>query len=88
MNLLLELLQVAIGTRECLSRTPSDAEWAKLYNASQTQTVIGIMADGLERLSQDQLPKKELSLQWIGMCKMIETANEEIRWGMAQVYSL
>lgn len=75
MNLLLELLQVAIGTRDCLSRTPSDAEWAKLYNASQTQAVVGIMADGLERLPQDQLPKKELLLQWIGMCQMIEAQN-------------
>lgn len=75
MNLLLELLQVAIGTRDCLSRTPSDAEWAKLYNAAQTQAVVGIMADGLERLPQDQLPRKELLLQWVGMCQMIEAQN-------------
>jgi len=75
MNLFLELLQFALGTRDCLSRTPSTAEWVELYNASQTQAVVGIMADGLERLPQDQLPKKELLLQWIGMCQMIEAQN-------------
>ncbi len=75
MNLFLELLQVALGTRGCLSRTPSATEWVELYKASQTQTVVGIMADGLERLPHDQLPMKELLLQWIGMCQIIEAQN-------------
>ena len=75
MNLFLELVQVSLGTRDRLSRTPSTAEWVDLYNASQTQAVVGIMADGLERLPQDQLPKKELLLQWIGLCQMIEAQN-------------
>lgn len=75
MNLFLELLQVALGTRDCLSRTPSVAEWEELYNASQTQAVVGLMAVGLERLPRKQLPKQELLLQWIGMCQIIEAQN-------------
>lgn len=75
MNLFLELLQIALGTRDCLSRTPSAAEWVELYNTSQTQAVVGLMADGLERLPREQLPKQELLLQWIGTSQIIEAQN-------------
>ena len=75
MSSFLELLQVALGTRDCLSRTPSADEWVALFNASQAQAIVGNMADGLERLPREQLPKQELLLQWIGMCQIIEAQN-------------
>lgn len=72
MSLFFELLQVALGTREKLSRVPTAAEWNDLYNESERQAVVGVMLGGLERLPQEQLPPLELKLQWIGMVQMME----------------
>lgn len=49
-NLFLELIRVAIGNQECLSRTPSKAEWAELYAMSKKQSLVGICFAGLQKL--------------------------------------
>lgn len=46
-NLFLELIQVAIGTRDCLSRIPSSEEWAAIYNESKRQALSGICFSGI-----------------------------------------
>lgn len=73
-GLLFELIQVALGTRDRLSHGPNAAEWVALYQESQRQAVVGVMVDGLECLPQDQLPPKEMLLQWIGLVQMNESA--------------
>lgn len=75
MNLILELLQVAIGTRDALSRGPSAAEWGSLLNESQLQAVSGLCVDGIERLPDNQRPPFDILMQWIGLCQIIETQN-------------
>lgn len=74
-NLLLELLQVAIGNRKKLSRTPSIAEWDEIFLAAQKQTLTGILLSGLERLPKEQQPPLELLFQWIGLTVQIEQRN-------------
>ncbi len=71
-NLFFELLQVALGTRDGLSRVPNTREWEKMYEEAERQAVVGVMLGGLERLPQEQLPPLELKLQWIGMVQMME----------------
>lgn len=51
MNLFVELLQVALGRREGLSRVPSAAEWEALYEEAGKQAIVGVMLCGLERLA-------------------------------------
>lgn len=75
MILFLELAQVSLGTRDQLSRTPSAAEWSDMYLQAQKQSIAGVLVDGLERLPQEQLPAKELLLQWIGDAQLIEHQN-------------
>ena len=77
-----ELLQVALGNRECLSRIPFDKEWAGLYDESERQAVTGILLQGIERLKANtdgtdytnNLPL-ELLLQWIGISEQIRQGN-------------
>ena len=46
--LFFELLQVAVGNRERLSRVPTAVEWSDLYEESERQAVTGILLQGIE----------------------------------------
>ena len=77
-SLFFELLQVALGNRERLSRTPSAAEWADMYAVSEQQAVTGILLHGIERLKNlnaDLNFNQKFLLQWIGVGQMIEQRN-------------
>lgn len=76
-NLFFELIRVAVGRQECLSREPSAAEWAALYAMAEQQTLLGVCFAGL-RLLQDQrkdLPMK-LYFQWLAAASQIQQRNE------------
>ena len=70
--LLFELLQIALGNRDRLSRFPTRKEWLDLYQESEKQSILGIMLDALERLPNEQRPPQDLLLQWIGYVQVIE----------------
>lgn len=77
--LFFELLQVAVGNRERLSRVPTAVEWSDLYEESERQAVTGILLQGIERLKAStddtgNLPL-ELLLQWIGFSEQIRQGN-------------
>ena len=76
MNGFFELLQVSLGTRDWLSRVPSDAQWGELLEESLRQAVTGVLLSGIERLPQEQRPPIELKLEWIGEVLLVEAANE------------
>lgn len=70
-----ELLQVALGNREGLSRTPTAEEWEEIHEESGRQAVAGILLNGIEGLPVEQRPPQALLLQWIGVGQMIEQRN-------------
>lgn len=74
-DLFFELIQVALGNRDWLSRVPNAKEWIALYEESEKQSIVGVMLDGLERLLNEQMPPKALLLQWIGVGQLIEKQN-------------
>ena len=49
-KLFFELMQVAVGQLDCLSRGPSPEEWAELYQMAKRQAVTGICYSGVEKL--------------------------------------
>ena len=70
--LFFELLQVALGPREKLSRIPSAAEWGGMYDEAERQAIVGLQLSGIERLPTEQLPPLDVKLQWIGVAQMDE----------------
>lgn len=76
MNLFFELLQVALGIRDKLSRIPSVAEWEWLFEEAERQAVMGVLFGGLERLPAEQWPPFEVKLEWIGESQAIEAQNK------------
>ena len=49
-QLFFELIRVAIGTQDTLSRPPSTCEWKELYNMAKKQSLVGIGFAGLQKL--------------------------------------
>ena len=41
-NIFFELIRVAIGTQESLSRLPSAGEWGELYKMAKKQSLVGV----------------------------------------------
>ena len=77
-NIFFDLLQVAIGRRDALSRVPSAKDWSVLYGLSVKQAVAGVCFCGVQRLAVDQrscLPAS-LKLQWFALATQIKARNE------------
>lgn len=76
MELFYELVQVALGQRETLSRNPSATEWDELFTLSQKQAVVGVALLAIEKMSQQgQKPPVDLLLEWIGLSEQIRAQN-------------
>ena len=78
-KLYFELIQIAIGSRICLSHTPSADEWGELYAMAKKQSLVGICFAGVQRLQQQrQEPPEMLYLTWMGMAAKIQQRNEVV----------
>ena len=56
MNLFFELLQMALGMRDHLSRVPTAVEWEEMYDEAVRQAVASLMVSAIERLPEEQSP--------------------------------
>ena len=74
-NLFFELLQVALGNRDRLSKAPSAEEWEEIYAESERQAITGILLHGIEKLPAEQRPAKVFLLQWIGVGEIVKQQN-------------
>lgn len=72
MSLFFELIQVALGNRERLDRTPTAEEWNAMFEESFRQAVTGVMLDGIEKLPEEQRPPIDMLLEWIGETQVNE----------------
>ena len=87
-QLFFELLQVAIGTRRSLSKTPSANEWMELFDMAKKQALTAIEFAGMNRLKdanaeQDgvgaSLGIDEISyLKWLGLTAKVAQRNKMV----------
>lgn len=75
MDLFYELIQVALGTREQLTRVPSENEWSFFLYEAQRQAVTGIVVEGIDKLPKEQRPNQMKLLEWIGLAEMVRQQN-------------
>lgn len=84
-TLFFELIRVAIGTQESLSRLPSAREWGELYKAAKKQSLVGVCFAALQRLGADADEgfarigmSKMQYFTWMGMTAKIQQKNEVV----------
>ena len=84
-DLFFELIRVAIGTQERLSRLPKACEWGELYKMTKKQSLVGVCFAGLQQLGADadegfaRIGMSEmLYLTWMGMTAKIQQKNQTV----------
>ncbi len=88
-DLFLELIQVALGVKTCLSHTPSEKEWNELYLLCQTQSISAFVFTALDRLSESgQKPPMALLYDWIGQSEQVKVQNALMNKEAARLTSL
>ena len=55
-QLFFELIRVALGTQDTLSRPPSKGEWAELYAMAKKQSLVGICFSAVQKITNNQEP--------------------------------
>ena len=86
--LLFELIQIAIGRRENLSREPSVEEWWHLYEEAEKQSVVGVVLEGMAKLPKEQYPPQALLFQWVGDSEQIKAQNRIVNKRTAELINL
>ena len=77
--LFVEFIQVALGHRESLSKSPSEQEWHTIYGMCQQQSVVGLGFSALDRLGQlGQKPPLSILYDWIGIGELIKKQNLDV----------
>lgn len=84
-ELFFELIRVAVGKAESLSRLPNDKEWDALYVMAQKHSLVGVCFAGLQKLGADADEgfarigiSEMLYLTWLGMAAKIQQKNEVV----------
>lgn len=88
-NLFFELIQVALGSRICLSHTPAADEWGELYAMAKKQSLVGVCFAGVQKLkAKRQEPPEMLYLTWMGMAAKILQRNEQMDEEVRNVWAM
>ena len=85
-NIFFELVQVAVGTRACLSHSLTPEEWNELYAMAKKQSLVGVCFAAVRKLVAQQMePPKMLYLTWLGMTAKIQQRNEVLNQQCAEL---
>lgn len=77
-SIFFDLLNVALGHSENMQRTPTLQEWNDVFELAKRQSLIGVCFSGIERLTVEQRPDKQLLLSWYALVRQIEARNAAV----------
>ena len=79
-----QLLRLAIGSSDDIPQILKE-EWRGIYEIAQKQSLLGVVFDGIQRMSDAAKIKGEsmdmdvnLLMTWMGKCKQIEKRNHQL----------
>ena len=81
-----DFLRFCIGSAKEIPDSLKEADWKELYRFAQKQCLVGILFDGIQKLSPSEVGmSKDLLLQWMMQCQMLEKANVRLNDSAIQV---
>lgn len=79
-------LRFCIGSDSEIPSSLKEADWKELYRIAQKQCLVGILFDGILKLPPAEVGmSKDLLLQWMMQCQMLEKANVRLNDAAIQV---
>ena len=77
-ELFFELLRVAVGKQDSLSRVPNEEEWKQLADIATKQFMMGVCFAGIEILQKKGIsPPRDLFLNWATYSEQIKDINKD-----------
>lgn len=71
-----DFLRFCIGSKSEIPSSLKEADWKELYRIAHKQCLVGILFDGIQKLPPAEVGmSKDLLLQWMMQCQMLEKAN-------------
>ncbi len=83
-----EFVQVAVGNRDKFLCNPSETEWEQLFYFAQKQSLVGFLFSAIERLPNEQRPKRDLLLKWYAMAEKIKRTNAKLNNRCAELTTI
>ena len=81
-----DFLRFCIGSSKEIPSSLKEADWKELYCIAQKQCLVGILFDGIQKLPPAEVGmSKDLLLQWMLQCQMLEKANVRLNDAAIQV---
>ena len=81
-----DFLRFCIGSDSEIPSSLKEADWKELYRIAQKQCLVGILFDGIQKLPPAEVGmSKDLLLQWLMQCQMLEKANVRLNDAAIQV---
>ena len=81
-----DFLRFCIGSAKEIPDSLKEADWKELYAIAKKQCLVGVLFDGIKKLPAEHVGmEKELLLQWMAECQMLEKANVRLNDAAIQV---
>ena len=81
-----DFLRFSIGSESEIPSSLKEADWKELYRIAQKQCLVGILFDGIQKLPPAEVGmSKDLLLQWMLQCQILEKANVRLNDAAIQV---
>ena len=81
-----DFLRFCIGSKSEIPSSLKEADWKELYRIAQKQCLVGILFDGIQKLPPAEVGmSKDLLLQWMMQCQMLDKANVRLNDAAIQV---
>ena len=74
-----DLIEIAIGNKAGIDKTPTDKEWVKLYNLACMQSLASVVLEGVNKLSLSDSslkPPMDFLYEWIGIQQQTVAQNK------------
>jgi len=83
-----ELIQVSIGTKECMEHLPTAKQWGVLLALGQKQSLAGILFEGMKKLLPTAEAKPSVFFEWFAIQQQTVMANKQQNQRAVELYQI